>query len=379
MRTARLRRMAILAAMLSATLAAGSAFGQVIIDNPAKPKNKRAGRTVALEEAMRIRDDGANIVFRNPRNLTLLGNGSLVFSDEPHLYVYDKDGKLVFKALKQGTGPGESLHPDHHFVQGERISFYSWIPPKLLGYDFRGRYLGETKTAYLGPFSFLDLVDGKVFGIRDEIRFTEFIHQEGFFETPYTLYEVSPNFEGLKKILDIPIQHYIKKAHWWRRAMFVAVPWEHFLFVVHTSEYRIDKLDLRAGRIERSFKRRFTRVRSGQEETAQDPYEQVPRQLLPPPLDYDFDIYWIQVFRNQLWVFTSKTKDNDGVSPLVDVFDMDGRYVDCFFMVFPKDNENRWVFDSLASDDGHVFVKQEDKVTGLISIGKCRIRDEFSQ
>jgi|Deesub1362B_J571_1020462.scaffolds.fasta_scaffold08131_2 hypothetical protein len=352
----------------------GNGFGQIIINNPKKPKSNRAGRTVILEEVMRIRDDGINSTFRNPRYLSLLKDGSLVFFDYPNIYRYDKNGKFIFKILKQGKGPQECQHPDKYILDENKIRVYSWVPPKILEYDLNGRYLREEKTPYHGPFVYLNKINDKIYGIRDEIRFSEFIHKEGFFETPYTLYEISKDFKKLKKIYEIPVKHYIKKARWWRRFIFAIVPFKHFLFIVHTSEYKIVKFNLQSRKVERIFKRQYSRIKSNEKETQQDYYEKVPRRLLPPRMEYVFDILWIQVFKNTLWVFTSTNKNN-WEKILIDVFDMKGNYLDCFYLQFPENNERYWAFNSLVSDNGFIFLVSENKDTELISIGKYRIKN----
>ena len=163
------------------------------------------------------------------------------------------------------------------------------------------------------------MIEEKLIGVRDEIRFSKFIHREGSFETPYTLYGISPDYKNLQKIHDFPMLHFIKKAHWWRRGAFIALAHENFLFIVHTSEYRIVKFDVLSGRVERVFNRKYPRLKSGEEKDEKDIYNPVPKQLLPPALDYVFDILWLQVCRDALWVFTSTTKD-EGAKMLVDVF-----------------------------------------------------------
>jgi hypothetical protein len=171
------------------------------------------------------------------------------------------------------------------------------------------------------------------------------------------------------------MKHYIKKAHWWRRAMFVVSPFEHFLFILHTAEYGIEKLDLRTGRIERVFKRRYIRLKAQEGEAEQDIYNPVPKQNLPPPFNYDFDITWIHVFKNSLWALTSTAKDKDS-KPLIDVFDMEGKYIDSFYLQFPSNNKTHWIVNSILSDDGFIFIPEQSE-DGFVSIAKYRIKDNF--
>jgi hypothetical protein len=346
-------------------------IGQIPSRVPEILKEQKFKRTVKLKEVLKIQDDGENVIFRNPRYLTLLNDGSLIFFDHPYIYKYDKEGKLIFKILKQGNGPKECNSPNYYFIKDKRIYVYSWIPPKILIYDIDGNYLNE----YRIPSStllYIRVSDNEIYGVRDEIRYSKFIHMEGVYETPFTLYKITNKFKNLKNIYDIPVEHYIKNARWRRRAMFNIAAYEHYLFILHTSEYQISKFNLRTGRIEKIFKRPYKRIKSQEKETAQNSINRFQNRFLPPPLKYVFDIWWIQMYRNSLWVFTSTKK---GKNKLIDVFDLDGNYIDCFYLEYPDNNYYHRSFDTIISDDGFFYVPEENIETGLFSINKYAIED----
>jgi len=278
----------------------------------------------------------------------------------------------MFKIPKKGEGPGECKRPDYYYFNGERIYVYSWIPPKILEYDIHGKYIKEQKVPS-STFVYIECIDNRIFGIRDEIRYSKFIHKQGIFETTYTLYEISPDFRKKEKILDIPVEHYIKKAHWWRRTGFAFVPYKHYLFSLHTAEYQVDKINLRSGRIEKVFKRPYERIKSEKRGSVQDIYNPVPKNLLPPLADYKWDINWIQIVKDTLWVFTSTTKEK---MRLIDVFDMEGNYIDYFYLQFPENNEDRGLTNSMITDEGFFYFREENKDTGFLSIGKYKIKDD---
>jgi len=349
-----------------------SIAGQTLLPHQEKLNDKKPRRIVKLEEVMRIHDDGEDIIFKNPRYFSQLDDGSLIFLDHPVLYRFDDKGKLIFKIFKMGEGPGECLHPDYYYFDGNRIYVHSWIPAKILEYEINGKYIKEKKVPF-HTFVYIGYIDNRIFGIRDEIRYSGFIHKQGIFETPYTLYEISPDFRKKEKILDIPVEHYMKKAHWWRRTAYAFVPFKHYLFSLHTAEYQVDKIDLRSGQIEKIFKRPYERIKSKKKGSVQDIYNPVPKNLLPPPSDYVKDISWIQIANNSLWVFTSTTKDE---MRLIDVFDIEGNYIDCFYLQFPENNEYHGPFYTLISDDGFLFTPEDNKDTGLVSIGKYKIKDD---
>jgi len=333
---------------------------------------KKIKRTVVLKEVMQIQDDGEKVIFKNPHILTLLEDGSLIFYDYPHIFKYNKDGKFVFKILKKGNGPKECQNPSFYFVDGNQLFVHSWIPPKILVYDLNGKYLKEYRVPS-STFSFLKLIDNKIYGIRNEIRYSNFLHKEGIYETPYSVYEITNKFKKFKKIQDIPVKHYIKKARWQRRTLFSVLSFEHYLFFIHTSEYKISRLNLRTGKIDKVFKRPYTRIKSEVKEgEEQDIYNPVPRDYRPPPLKYVFDVWWIQIYKNSLWVFTST---QNGQKRLIDVFDLNGNYVDCFYLKYPDNNCYHKPHNIRLSDDGYFYVPEENKETGLFSINKYAIKD----
>lgn len=348
-------------------------FAQEIIENPEKPLSKNAGRMVLLEEEMRIRDDGEKIIFRAPRHLSLSKDGSVFFMDGPYFFKYDKDGQLIFKVGKQGQGPGECQFVVNYFFMGNRIRAQASRPPKVMDYDCNGRYIKEIKIDIPYIFWLLTCSDDKIHGIRDELHFDyELRKSEGFIESPFTLYEVSEDFKKMRKIYDIPVKRYIKRGRWWRRAILDVAAYDHFLFIVHTAEYKIVKFNIRSARVERIFKRKYKRKKTLKKET-----EEIgkPRPLAPPPLEYDFDIIRIHIFKDTLWVITSTTKDS-GTKRHVDVFNMEGKYIDSFYLQFPLNNARHWIGTTILSDDGYILIVEQNQ-DGFISIGKYRIKDKF--
>ena len=61
----------------------------------------------------------------------------------------------------------------------------------------------------------------------------------------------------------------------------------------------------------------------------------------------------------------------------IDVFDMEGNYMDYFYLKFPENNEYHGSFYTLISDDGFLFTPEDNKDTGLVSIAKYRIKENL--
>ena len=266
----RKRTIAVLVIILAFSMGAPAAgLSQTRVDNPARALAKNAGRGVKLEEVLRIRDDGDTAIFRVPRKLALGPDGSLYFHDfaeGDRLYRYGPDGKLIFKALKTGQGPGECQHAANFLLDGDRILVQAWSPPKIMDLGLDGRYKSEIPTDNTKGFHSMLLIDGRIYALRDEIPHSQAISQTGLITTPYTLYEISTDFKSWKKLCDFPVRHSIRRdplgrSSWIRLDMIEAAAGGPFVYVVHAAEYRIDQFDLRSGRVERVFRRAYERRR----------------------------------------------------------------------------------------------------------------------
>jgi hypothetical protein len=350
---------------------------QKIIENPVTPISTEAGRVVLLEEVMRIKDDGKNIIFKLPKKMSLCEDGSILFLDlldSSNLYKFSKDGKFIFKILKGGQGPRECQWANNYLIQGDRIRVQAWNPPKVIDYNLNGLYIEEAKTRNTHGLWFLISIDGTIYGIRDEIPESNAISREGLIETPYRLYKISNDFQKWKKLHDFPVQHYITKGRWIRRGMVAAAVHGHFLLMLHTAEYKIVKFDLQQGQVNRIFKRQYKRQKIGGEESEEDIGDRELKGLRPQPSKYYFDIFEIHIFRDAIWVLTSTPKLNSS-KRLVDVFDLEGNYIDCFYLQFPENDMNHFYGDLLLSNDGYLFAIEQNHVDGLVSIGKYIIND----
>jgi hypothetical protein len=352
-------------------------FGQKIFENTDKPRNKNAGRTTILEEVKRIEDDGTNAIFKIPQKLLISEDGSIYFLDyleSSNLYKYSRDGQFIFKILKQGQGPRECQWATNFFIQGDKIRVQAWSPPKVMDYNFEGKYIRETKTRNTHGLWLLTSIDGKIFGIRDEIPHSEAIHKEGIIYSPYRLYEISDDFQNWTALHDFPVEHYIYKARWPRRTMVAAAVYKHWLFMLHTAEYQIDKFDTQKGEVERIITRQYRRQKTQSSATGQDVTDRELKGLSPPPSKYQWDIMGIWIFRDTLWILTGKSEFSDSSRRQIDVFDMDGVYIDSFYIQFPDNGMRHFYGGWYVTNDGFLFaIEQEGE--GYISLVKYKIND----
>ncbi len=379
------RRLCFVAAVAAVLSAAPIAFAspappppQARVDNPARPTAKDAGRVVRLEEIGRIRDDGDALVFRSPRFFSLGPDGSLFFFDfaeGDRLYRFDAGGRLVYKLLKSGQGPGESQRSSGYIVAGDRVRVLSWVPPKIMDFDLRsGRYLQEARVEEdTHGLWFLGAAGGRIYGIRDEVFRLAAFESTGVFAVPNVVYEISPDFRVWKKLYEFPVRMMIKNRSAFRLDPIDAAPRGTTLYINHTAEYRVTQVDLVSGAAVRHISRAYDRVRS--KPAKGEDAEPELRGVELPEDPYVWDVDRIHAAAGRLWVFTSAMKP-DGDDQQVDVFDAEGRYIDMFVLRYPAGKRNhravsRW---TLLADDGR-FVIPEQEADGLVTIGVYRVPD----
>ena len=145
-----MRRNGIPAAGLMALLAAAvlilpvaAAWAQVI-ENPAKPKARDAGRIVTAQEVLAITDDGTDdYYFKWPRGLNTALDGSLALLDENQILLFDKNGKFRANLFKKGQGPGEAAYVGACLFAGDKTVVQASSPDKLMYFDKAGNYERE--------------------------------------------------------------------------------------------------------------------------------------------------------------------------------------------------------------------------------------------
>jgi hypothetical protein len=348
-------------------------FSQTVIKNPNRPQSSDAGRTVRLQEVLRIRDDGDKIIFKYPQEFQWGEDGSLYFYTNLQHFKYDSQGKFVFRVVNNGQGPGEAEMRTRALLTKDALLIQAWSPPKVMRFDLNGNYLGEERTTMTNLFELVAMVDGKIYAFFEEHPFYEKVKNPDYYDVPISLYEVSPDFKSQKKLSQFPYRWYLGRGYGWQMARFdYAYKDLETLFIVHAVDYQIDHFNIKKNRIERIIKRKYDRVKRPQEKR-----EPRPGLLQAPQEEYYYDINKLLVVDDRLWVITSTT--NERKCRLVDVYDMQGRYLDNFYLEFPKGvMPQNFSLKNIATRNGFLYTADEHE-NGTVSIGKYEIVDEVKR
>ncbi len=318
-------------------------FGQVI-ENPAKPKAKNAGRVIVPEQVLTISDEGtSDYYFKWPHGIKTAPDGSLFLLDESQVLRFDKNGKFGRNFFKKGQGPGEVNNVSACLPIEKNVIVHSPYPNKLVFFDLAGQYAreipirSETRsmmTALLfrgGAFYFETREFPRVKGDPDYV------------DSPHAILAVDAATGVIKTLTSFVTRAFVVTSHggdgggMFDITRLISVPFKQgLLALTHTEEYLIKIYDPEADKIIREFRRAYERVKP-------EPLTQEQKKggviidgkhYGPPELKFQNDVRNLLARGDEIWAVTSTKDKTKGV--LVDVFDGTGVFRDCFWLKLPE-------------------------------------------
>jgi hypothetical protein len=338
-------------------------FPQNIIENPEKPPSSNAGRVLALKEVMRISDEKGTFFFKQPGCLRVAADGSIFYGDwDKFLYKFDTGGRFVKNLIRKGEGPGEVREFGEFLLENDRIILHDSMSNKIITMDLDGRLVDEFG---LGPKRYLNLIAFRngTYYVVDFFR-EDFEHKSGLKELGHDLYAVSRKGESMKTTCALPTMEAVYYGDRFTSSSPVtaiqkAQDQDRFVYLSHTQGYLIKLLDLEKQEIVRTFRRAYKQIPFEPKASEKQWYR-----------DHGFpdrynDVQKLLVYGGRLWVLTSTIEKDKGI--LTDVFNREGKYIDCFYLPLPRLKRN-WVgFPPMTlrgsflhtvewNDDGDIFI-----------------------
>lgn len=321
---------------------AATLTGQELIENPAKPTTKNAGRTLTLIEIVTVRDGGDEFFFDWPRGIQAAPDGSFFLVSKDQLLQFDASGRFLRNYYKKGQGPGEMQYSIRFGFDSRTLIVFSF--PKILRFGLDGGFLGEYRInpKLSGVVTFLQAHEGRC-------DFMKLVYPQGKADSevadiPQVLISVSGNGKDVLELSSFPITAYVMRSGGLVRAIFhltrllTASAGDGRMFISHTQEYLVKFYDPASDRILRAFRREYRRVppTPEEEERRKKPsgFLAPDKPVIPPAQKYTNDIRALFVVGDRLWVLTSTVDPKKG--KLVDVFNFAGRYLDNFYLPLPK-------------------------------------------
>lgn len=347
-------------------------YSQQIIDNPAVPLSIDAGRCVELKEEFRIEDSGSEFFFRFPVMPRIFPDGSILLKDSDQLLHFDKKGRFLRNYFKKGQGPGEveyigsyGYYPRGVFVQGIN-------PIKLIWFDETGKYAKEIVFNSMSGLRFIFHTGNKYYFFRSS--FPRISGDPGIVDSPEDLVIAVPGNADLVELGSFPTKRYVKRG---KSGGAAAIPMNHlhtaafenkYLFIQNTPEYSIKLYDVELDRVTKVFNKAYKRVQPyvDRNDKPRGPILDG-KVVTPPQLRYANDVENLFVNGDKVWVQTS-TQDS-AKRTLFDIFDLQGKYMDCVYMGLPE-KAARLGFLPLsifiANDSLLAVEKNEDETYSLV-------------
>jgi len=317
---------------------------------------------VILKENFVIEEDPDHYYFKSPSNPVINEDGYLIVSDENQILVFDPERKFVGNIYKAGEGPGEIKGLAGIWPGKYTIFVFSKSPGKMILFNYQADFLKEIfLPRNLYKSTFLNFFNNKFYFTEEEYRNT----QKGIavMNTIVRLFsfDMNGNFQGYNKV-QFPKKYYLGP----RTVMNM-----HFIqygtdnsgrfYLANNGSYELKYFDLMKDEIKPLLRGTYTRV----------PIKNEWRKFTHPRTHGDRkkyirnfldDILRIRVYKDKIWLFTSKFNEKNIVN--VDVYSKNGEYQGS--MEFPMPGSLHLVKLSYLpltfnGDDLLIFVNDEYK------------------
>jgi hypothetical protein len=352
----------VLIGVLAVLLAAQAAGVSQIIENPANPKAANAGRVVTPQEVLIISDEGkSEFFFSWPRGLRTAPDGSLLLTDEKQVLRFDADGRLLGNLFKPGQGPGEMPWPGEAVATEKNLIVHSGYPNKLVYFDRSGRYENEIALRSEGRsqgWNLLGCQAGRIYFETGE--FPRTTGDPDVVDNPRTLLAADVSNGVVKPLATFVTRAWVATSPGGGGGAFdvtrlIAVPFQDKLLALsHTGDYLIKLFDPVANKVVKEFRRPYARVKGEPLTEAEKKGGLIlnGKHYTRPERKFENDIKNLLVRSGEIWAVTSTKDAAKGI--LVDVFDGEGVYRDCFWLQLP-----------------------EAAIASLVSPGRCALDGEF--
>jgi len=333
---------------IALTLWAGWLSAQNVVSNPKQAAAPNAGRIVELRLQEAVKSGSGPAALKGPNRLKVAPDGTIILHDGSRLAKFDSEGNFikdlygwdsnrsVVAGSYSGGRPQIAQAGFSFILDGSDIVCCDLAKSQIFTLDIEGKTKNEINLAepILGAQVVAAgkgriLLSGRPLpaggmggGMSDPVLLS--LSADGAKLTPIATF--SSPYENQSQTQDGPVQYSSFRV---AAPLNISVSGDRFAYASHTAEFQVKVLDLETGQILRTFKRDYDRVENTDPAPAAGGSLNMGGSAISPPrLKIKNDISGLYPRGDRLWVLTSTYDKNKGT--LIDVFDAEGRYVDCF-------------------------------------------------
>lgn len=316
----------VLIIVMGLLLPCASGFGQ-IVENPAKPTAKNAGRVLNLTEVWKITDKGGEFYFQSPRRLQIAFDGTIFVADEKEFLKFSADGKFLKNIFRGGQAPGEIGGTFFHSIQGRDVFIQDLNSWRFWRADFEGVFQEQIDLKKRDPGYLIGVVpDGFVF---QRVIWPPRSEWTGrLVDVPYVVDLYPKDGSEIREVAKFNTKAFLSggSATSWDSRINVIGPDRKLLYAYFGRDYLIEIVDLAAGAIIKRFRRTYPKVPHDERRWEAD----FRKKNGSPKIEYETDILGLYPVGGDIWVATSTADKDKG--RLIDIFDRNGRFVDSFYL-----------------------------------------------
>ena len=354
------------------------------IINPALPMKKgdENQKVLVLKEVLRIRDTAGEFYFKEPKNLKISTTGDIFLLDKRQLLKFDPTGKFCGNFFQFGQGPKEVINITNYLLLGNELIIHSSGLSKVIIFNHQTTELIKEFKVPFYSYSHLFYLYG------DKLIFNKSEHVDTggklrMLDVAMSLISISMENGQAEEMIGFPVKYLVIKAgdHSFisQRAKFLSCPITDDLMIIsHTSEYNLLLYSFKTNAVIKRFKREYKRVKVDEVTEKYAPGGNLGKiglgngEWFDSPVDeYHRDVQELLKYKDKLWVVTSTSTVDNKV--LVDVYDLNGKVVDFFYVKLPSYIVPYQAFTWLECIDGDFLYAAEEDENGQKYITKYKI------
>jgi hypothetical protein len=347
--------------VISAVFSVAAWLGAQTIENPAQPLAKNAGRVLKLKEIWRITDESGAFFLKWPHDLRIASDGSIFLNEAGEFLKFSSEGKFLKNLYKKGAGPGEIQSEFTYHLRGDDVFVQDMNSQRLCRMDKDGAFKEQIDLSAKDYRGFLGVLpDGFLFlksiwpapaertgKLLELLNSPALVSRDG--KNEQVLYTFRP------RMFLAP-----QGGRSWDYSIIVLDASGLNIYAYHGRDYLIEVLNVAKKKIVRRFTRKFPKVPYVEQSWEKD-YQ---KKYGAPKIEYEADIQGLHVNGLRLWVATAIDDKDKGA--LFDVFDSEGRYIDCFYLGSGKTLLAAW---------GNFLFTQEKNDDETFRVVKYKIED----